>query len=83
MKPFILALGRKTITEIIRPVSNLVKCIHTDGFILTNTIDNSLQVGANTGELKCKKIGHVVIKNSIDISWSSTEKITTNLLNET
>ncbi|RGB38854.1 hypothetical protein C1646_755172 [Rhizophagus diaphanus] len=57
MKPFILALGRKTITDIIRPFKNHVKRIHTDGFILTNTIDNNLQVGLNIGELKCEKIG--------------------------
>ncbi|GBC52971.2 hypothetical protein GLOIN_2v1772900 [Rhizophagus irregularis DAOM 181602=DAOM 197198] len=74
MKPFILALGRKTITNIIRPLKNHVKRIHTDGFILTNTIDNNLQVGPNTGELKCEKIGHVFIKNSINVSWSNTEK---------
>jgi hypothetical protein len=56
MKPFILALGRKTITDIIRPLNVYVKRIHTDGFILTNTIDNNLQVGPNTGELKCEKM---------------------------
>ncbi|RGB31184.1 hypothetical protein C1646_792657 [Rhizophagus diaphanus] len=80
MKPFILALGRKTITDIIRPFKNYVKHIHTDGFILTNSIDNNLQVGPNTGELKCEKIAHVIIKNSINVSWSNTEKIIANFV---
>ncbi|PKY55993.1 hypothetical protein RhiirA4_427936 [Rhizophagus irregularis] len=80
MKPFVLALGRKTITEIIRPISNHVKRIHTDSFILTNTIDNNLQVGPNTGDLKCEKDGYVIVKNSINVSWSNTEKISTNSL---
>ncbi|CAB4481492.1 hypothetical protein RhiirA5_405880 [Rhizophagus irregularis] len=81
MKPFILAFGRKTITELIKPICNQVKRIHTDGFIMTDSNNVHLQVGSNTGELKCEKIGHVIIKNSINVSWSNTEKITsTNLL---
>jgi hypothetical protein len=71
MKPSILALRYKTLTDIIRPISDHVKRIYTDGFILANTIDNNLQVGPNTGELKCEKIGYVIIKNSINVSWSS------------
>ncbi|PKY23741.1 hypothetical protein RhiirB3_387460 [Rhizophagus irregularis] len=56
MKPFILALGRKTITELIKPISNQVKRIHTDGFIITDTNNALLQVGLNTGELNAKKL---------------------------
>ncbi|CAB5199887.1 unnamed protein product [Rhizophagus irregularis] len=82
MKPFILALARKTITETIRPISNHVKRIHTDGFILTNTIDNNLQVGPNTGDLKCEKNGSVIIKNSINVSWTNTEKEITNFVDK-
>jgi hypothetical protein len=37
-------------------------------------------VGSNTGELTCEKIGHVIIKNSINISWTNTEKAITNFL---
>lgn len=80
MKPFILALGRKTITNIIRPFKNHVKRIHTDGFIITDTNNIHLQVGPNTGELKCEKIGHVSIKNSINVSWTNTEKAIANFV---
>jgi hypothetical protein len=80
MMPFILTLGRKMITKIIRPISDHIKRIHTDGFILANRIDINLRVGPNTGELKCEKYGYVIVKNSINVSWSNTEKISTNSL---
>jgi len=67
---------------LIRPISSQVKRIHTDGFIISDTNNNHLQVGSNTGELKCEKIGHVTIKNSINVSWTNTEKISTNLLDK-
>ncbi|RGB25381.1 hypothetical protein C1646_771815 [Rhizophagus diaphanus] len=35
---------------------------HTDSFILTNTIDNNLQIEPNTGDLKCEINGSVIIK---------------------
>ncbi|PKK71891.1 hypothetical protein RhiirC2_710770 [Rhizophagus irregularis] len=74
MKPFILALARKTITETIRPISNHVKRIHTDGFILTNTIDNNLQVGPNTGDLKCEKNVGPLQKKKSPILWTNKVK---------
>ncbi|RIA83844.1 hypothetical protein C1645_880271 [Glomus cerebriforme] len=78
MKPFILALGRKTIVEVIRPLGDHVKRINTDGFIIANTNKINIQVGSNTGELKCEKKGHVIIKNINNISWSNIIKITNN-----
>jgi hypothetical protein len=54
MKTFILTLGHKTITEIIRPTNVSILMV-----------------------LDAKKIDHVIIKNSINISWSIIEKITT------
>ncbi|GET02642.1 hypothetical protein GLOIN_2v1772900 [Rhizophagus clarus] len=57
MKPIILALGRKTRTEIIKPISDHIKRIHTDGLIIANRIDINLRVGSNKGELKCEKMG--------------------------
>lgn len=52
-----------------------MKRTHTDGFVITNTNNDQLHVGLNTGELKCEKVGHVIVENSINVSWNNAEKI--------
>jgi hypothetical protein len=40
--PFLLAIGRKTISETIEPYKNCLKRVHTDGFILVSERDDLL-----------------------------------------
>jgi hypothetical protein len=77
IKPFILALARKTIIELTHPLGDKVKRIHTDGFIVTEKVNlptNSLILGG----LKLEKQGNVKIKNVNNISWSDIITVTIN-----
>ena len=51
MKPFILAFGRKTITELIEPYLDRIVEINTDGFKSTEEL-TGLVFGTGCGELR-------------------------------
>ncbi|CAG8632368.1 2478_t:CDS:2, partial [Diversispora eburnea] len=61
IKPFLLASARKRISEIVKPLRNRVKRIHTDGFIVAGQVN--LKTGIEMGELKFEKRGVCVVKN--------------------
>ncbi|CAG8795854.1 42658_t:CDS:2, partial [Gigaspora margarita] len=67
IKPFLLASARKRITEIVRPLGNQVKCIHTDGFIVAGQVN--LKTGIEMSKLKFEKRGVCVVKNCILVLW--------------
>lgn len=50
MMPFLLAKGRRDIFKVMQPHLDLVKRIHTDGFITTKKIN--VKTGMNLGDLK-------------------------------
>ncbi|CAG8653274.1 9828_t:CDS:2, partial [Diversispora eburnea] len=55
IKPFLLASARKRISEIVKPLRNRVKRIHTDEFIVAGQVN--LKTGIEMGELKFEKRG--------------------------
>ncbi|RHZ89406.1 hypothetical protein Glove_14g2 [Diversispora epigaea] len=67
IKPFLLASARKRISEIVKPLRNQVKRIHTDGFIVAGQVN--LKTGIEMGELKFEKRGVCVVKNCISVTW--------------
>jgi hypothetical protein len=67
IKPFLLASARKRISEIVKPLGDQVKRIHTDGFIVAGKIE--LEMGIEMGELKFEKKGVCVVKNCISVTW--------------
>ncbi|CAG8668453.1 13988_t:CDS:2 [Acaulospora morrowiae] len=67
IKPFLLVSARKKISEIVRPLGDQVKCIHTDGFIVAGQVN--LKTGIEMGELKFEKRGVCIIKNCISVTW--------------
>ncbi|RHZ89313.1 hypothetical protein Glove_16g34 [Diversispora epigaea] len=69
IKPFLLASARKRISEIVKPLRNRVKRIHTDGFIVAGQIN--LKTGIEMGELKFEKRGVCVVKNCISVTWKA------------
>ncbi|CAG8640678.1 9429_t:CDS:2, partial [Diversispora eburnea] len=66
IKPFLLASVRKRISEIVGPLGNQVKRIHTDGFILTGQVN--LKTDIEMDKLKLEKRGVCMIKNCISIT---------------
>ena len=68
IKPFLLASARKRISEIVKPLGDQVKRIHTDGFIVAGKVE--LKTGIEMGELKFEKNGVCVVKNCISITWN-------------
>jgi hypothetical protein len=69
--PFLLAIGRKLISETIEPYKNYLKRVHTDGFILED-ISIPVNDNANTtlGRLKFEKEGLCHVKNANQVIWS-------------
>ncbi|RHZ67234.1 hypothetical protein Glove_302g42 [Diversispora epigaea] len=67
IKPFLLASTRKTISEIVKPLGDQVKRIHTDGFIVVGRVN--LKTGKKIGELKLEKRGICTVKNYITVTW--------------
>ncbi|CAG8636289.1 10854_t:CDS:2, partial [Diversispora eburnea] len=67
IKPFLLASTRKTISEIVKPLGDQVKRIHTDGFIVVGRVN--LKTGKEIGELKLEKRGICTVKNCITVTW--------------
>nr|CAG8574154.1 3962_t:CDS:2 [Entrophospora candida] len=67
IKPFLLASARKRISEIVKPLGDQVKCIHTDGFIIAGKVE--LKTGIEMGELKFEKRGVCEVKNCISVTW--------------
>ncbi|CAG8843765.1 10167_t:CDS:2, partial [Racocetra persica] len=53
IKPFLLASARKRISEIVKPLRDQVKHIHTDGFIVVGKVE--LKTGIEMGKLKLEK----------------------------
>jgi hypothetical protein len=75
LAPFILAQGRKIISETIEPYKNKVRRIHTDGFILEenpkqlNLISCPDNAPKTLGALKFEKEGKCYVKNANQIAW--------------
>ncbi|RHZ77730.1 hypothetical protein Glove_174g76 [Diversispora epigaea] len=78
IKPFLLASTRKTISEIVKPLGDQVKRIHTDGFIVAGKV--KLKTGIEMGELKFEKRGVCVVKNCISITWKPSYPEIPNLI---
>ncbi|CAG8486644.1 1713_t:CDS:2 [Ambispora gerdemannii] len=74
------ASARKTISEIVKPLGNQVKRIHTDGFIVAGRVN--LKTGIEMGELKLEKRGICVVKNCITVIWKPPYPEILNLLTE-
>ncbi|RHZ81977.1 hypothetical protein Glove_115g114 [Diversispora epigaea] len=74
IKPFLLVFARKRLSEIVKPLRNQVKRIHTDGFIVAGQVN--LKTGIEMGELKFEKRGpYPEISNLITNSLPDFEKI--------
>lgn len=73
--PFILAQGRKIISETIEPYKENVKRVHTDGFILSEDPQNSHLIDCSEDaskilkSLKFEKEGKVLVKNANQVVW--------------
>ncbi|RHZ85601.1 hypothetical protein Glove_63g120 [Diversispora epigaea] len=78
IKPFLLVSTRKTISEIVKPLGDQVKRIHTDGFIVAGKV--KLKTGIEMGELKFEKRGVCVVKNCISVSWKPSYPEIPNLI---
>ncbi|CAJ0630229.1 10738_t:CDS:2 [Entrophospora sp. SA101] len=78
IKPFLLASARKRISEIVKPLGDQVKRIHTDGFIIAGKVE--LKTGIEMGELKFEKNGVCVVKNCISITWKPSYPEIPNLI---
>ncbi|RIB21195.1 hypothetical protein C2G38_2177342 [Gigaspora rosea] len=78
IKPFLLASARKTISEIVKPLGDQVKRIHTDGFIVAGKVE--LKTGIEIGDLKFEKRGICIVKNCISVTWKPPYPEIPNLL---
>ncbi|CAG8849047.1 423_t:CDS:2, partial [Gigaspora margarita] len=78
IKPFLLASARKRISEIVKPLGDQVKRIHTDGFIVAGKVE--LKTGIEMGELKFEKKGVCVVKNCISVTWKPSYPEIPNLI---
>ncbi|CAJ0648906.1 755_t:CDS:2 [Entrophospora sp. SA101] len=78
IKPFLLASARKRISEIVKPLGDQVKRIHTDGFIVAGKAE--LKTGIEIGELKLEKKGVCVVKNCISVTWKPSYPEIPNLI---
>ena len=73
--PFILAQGRKIVSNYIEPHKDQVKRIHTDGFIFSENstklslINCSKDASETLMSLKFEKEGKCYIKNANQVSW--------------
>lgn len=71
--PFLLAYGRKAISEIIEPYADQLKRVHTDGFILEKQGSRTISVIDNAskilGALKFEKEGLCTVKNAMQVIW--------------
>ena len=72
--PFLLAHGRKMISEIIQPYADQLKRVHTDGFILEKSDSRTIAVAENAskilGALKFEKEGPCTVKNAMQVIWN-------------
>ena len=73
--PFILAQGRKIISQNIQPYKDKIRRIHTDGFILeenpkqSNLITCSDNASKTLKALKFEKEGKCYVRNANQVSW--------------
>ena len=76
ISPFLLAQGRKIISEQVEPYKDKVKHIHTDGFILDELPEQSplIRCAENASttlkKLKYEKEGKCHIKNANQVIWT-------------
>ena len=74
--PFLTSVARKTVSEIIRPHSDKVRRVHTDGFVLEESLKDSplikcLEDASKTlGALKFEKEGSCYVKNANLVAWT-------------
>lgn len=74
--PFLLAHGRKIISEMVRPYTDKVKRIHTDGFILEEDVNSPPLITCTSDAsktlrgLKFEKEGECHVKNANQVVWS-------------
>jgi hypothetical protein len=73
--PFLLAQGRKIISQNIQPYTDKIRRIHTDGFILEEDpnqlplITCSEDAPKTLGALKYEKEGECYVKNANQVAW--------------
>lgn len=73
--PFLLAQGRKIISEVIQPYADKVRRIHTDGFILEESQDTPLincdeSASKTLKSLKFERAGECYVKNANQVVWN-------------
>ena len=74
--PFLLAAGRKLVSETIQPYKDHLKRVHTDGFILEEQQDAHMMIQINDnahktlGQLKFEKEGICYVKNANKVKWN-------------
>ncbi|PKK63736.1 hypothetical protein RhiirC2_716771 [Rhizophagus irregularis] len=74
--PFLLAYGRKTTSELLKPYKDKVQRIHTDGFILKEQPDSSALITCpeNASKalkaLKFETAGYCHVKNANKVIWT-------------
>ena len=75
--PFILAQGRKVVSQNIEPYKDQVRRVHTDGFILEEKSDSLplitclADASKTLGSLKYEKEGKCHIKNANQVIWDT------------
>ena len=72
--PFLLAIGRKMISETIQPYKDSLKRVHTDGFILNESnikINTEPDAHKILGSLKFEKEGMCYVKNANQVIWDN------------
>ncbi|CAB4382093.1 unnamed protein product [Rhizophagus irregularis] len=70
IKPFLLSLVRKTISESVEKFGNKVKRIHTDGFVISGN-DNINPEYIRVNGLEIKKKGNCIVKNCNNVKWAN------------
>ena len=74
--PFLLAHGRKFISEMVQPYVDKVRRIHTDGFILEEDVNSSPLIACakdafkTLKALKFEKEGECNVKNANQVVWT-------------
>jgi hypothetical protein len=69
-------VARRTVSEAIRPFSSQVKRVHTDGFILEESLEAhplikcSEEASKTLGALKYEKEGKCHVKNANQVVWT-------------
>ena len=72
---FLTSSARKTMSEAMRLYNNIIKRVHTDGFILEENSENESLINCSEnasktlGALKFEKEGKCYVKNANQVAW--------------